>query len=67
MVASLTSGAGDVFGLPVSTARALPSGVAGTMAASGAGLQWSTVRGEVVRLARVGERRDRGCHETDAV
>ncbi len=45
MVAALTIGAADVFGLPVSTTHVLSSGVAGTMTASGAGLQWSTVRG----------------------
>ena len=33
-----------MYGLPVSTTHVLSSGVAGTMAASGAGLQWSTVR-----------------------
>jgi PiT family inorganic phosphate transporter len=45
MVAALTIGAADMFGLPVSTTHVLSSGVAGTMAASGSGLQWSTVRG----------------------
>jgi PiT family inorganic phosphate transporter len=45
MVAALTNGAADVFGLPVSTTHVLSSGVSGTMAASGAGLQWSTVKG----------------------
>jgi PiT family inorganic phosphate transporter len=30
--------------LPVSTTHILSSGVAGTMAANGSGLQWSTVR-----------------------
>jgi inorganic phosphate transporter, PiT family len=45
MVAALTIGAADAFGLPVSTTHVLSSGVAGTMAASGAGLQWRTVRG----------------------
>jgi PiT family inorganic phosphate transporter len=39
-----TIGAADVFGLPVSTTHVLSSGVAGTMAANGSGLQWSTVR-----------------------
>ncbi len=34
----------DTLGLPVSTTHVLSSGVAGTMAASGAGLQWATVR-----------------------
>jgi inorganic phosphate transporter, PiT family len=32
------------FGLPVSTTHILSSGVAGTMAANGSGLRWSTVR-----------------------
>ena len=36
--------AADRFGLPVSTTHVLTSGVAGTMAANGSGLQWSTVR-----------------------
>ena len=33
-----------MFGLPVSTTHVLSSGVAGTMAANGTGLQWATVR-----------------------
>jgi len=33
-----------MFGLPVSTTHVLSSGVAGTMAANGSGLQWGTVR-----------------------
>jgi PiT family inorganic phosphate transporter len=44
MVAMLTIGAADVFGLPVSTTHVLSSGVAGTMVTSGSGLQWNTVR-----------------------
>ncbi|ASG23773.1 inorganic phosphate transporter [Nitrospirillum viridazoti] len=44
LVAMGTIGAADVFGLPVSTTHVLSSGVAGTMAANGSGLQWSTVR-----------------------
>ncbi|PJI48037.1 MAG: anion permease [Pseudomonas sp.] len=44
LVAMLTIGAADVFGLPVSTTQVLSSGVAGTMAASGSGLQWPTIR-----------------------
>jgi PiT family inorganic phosphate transporter len=40
----LTIGAADHLGLPVSTTHVLSSGVAGTMAANGSGLQWSTVR-----------------------
>ena len=34
----------EFIGLPVSTTHILSSGVAGTMAANGSGLQWSTVR-----------------------
>lgn len=44
LVAMLTIGAADAFGLPVSTTHVLSSGVAGTMAANGSGLRWSTVR-----------------------
>jgi PiT family inorganic phosphate transporter len=44
MVAALTIGAAEVYGLPVSTTHILSSGVAGTMTANGSGLQWSTVR-----------------------
>jgi PiT family inorganic phosphate transporter len=44
VVAMATIGAADHFGLPVSTTHVLSSGVAGTMAANGSGLQWSTVR-----------------------
>ncbi|NLS01707.1 inorganic phosphate transporter [Rhizobium sp. P38BS-XIX] len=44
VVAMLTIGAADHLGLPVSTTHVLSSGVAGTMAANGSGLQWSTVR-----------------------
>ena len=33
-----------MYGLPVSTTHILSSGVAGTMAANGSGLQWATVR-----------------------
>ncbi|MHB9801050.1 inorganic phosphate transporter [Pseudomonas sp. MT3] len=44
LVAMLTIGAADGFGLPVSTTHVLSSGVAGTMAASGSGLQWPTIR-----------------------
>jgi inorganic phosphate transporter, PiT family len=36
--------AADMYGLPVSTTHVLSSGVAGTMAANGSGLQWATVR-----------------------
>ncbi len=44
IVAMLTIAAADSFGLPVSTTHVLSSGVAGTMAANGSGLQMSTVR-----------------------
>jgi PiT family inorganic phosphate transporter len=44
LVAALTIGAAEAYGLPVSTTHILSSGVAGTMAANGSGLQWSTVR-----------------------
>jgi PiT family inorganic phosphate transporter len=44
LVAMLTIGAADTFGLPVSTTHVLSSGVAGTMSAAGSGLQMATVR-----------------------
>jgi PiT family inorganic phosphate transporter len=44
IVAMLTIGAADGFGLPVSTTHVLSSGVAGTMVANHSGLQWATVR-----------------------
>ena len=44
LVAMITIGAADSFGLPVSTTHVLSSGVAGTMAANRSGLQWSTIR-----------------------
>lgn len=40
----VTIGMADRLGLPVSTTHVLSSGIAGTMAANGSGLQWSTVR-----------------------
>ena len=43
-VAMVTIGAADFYGTPVSTTHVLSSGVAGTMAANGSGLQWGTVR-----------------------
>ncbi|MBN3856456.1 MULTISPECIES: inorganic phosphate transporter [unclassified Paraburkholderia] len=48
LVAMATIGAADVYGLPVSTTHVLSSGVAGTMAANGSGLQWNTVRSLVL-------------------
>ncbi|WP_239992343.1 inorganic phosphate transporter [Rhodopila globiformis] len=50
-VAMATTGLADAYGLPVSTTHVLSSGVAGTMAANGSGLQWSTIRN--MALARV--------------
>ena len=44
LVAMLTIGAADLYGLPVSTTHVLSSGVAGTMAANRSGLQMSTIR-----------------------
>jgi PiT family inorganic phosphate transporter len=44
IVAMATIGAADGFGLPVSTTHVLSSGIAGTMAANGSGIQWSTLR-----------------------
>ncbi len=44
LVAMTTIGLADYGGLPVSTTHVLSSGVAGTMAANGSSLQWSTVR-----------------------
>src|SRR5690242_2258509 len=44
LVAMVTIGAADMYGLPVSTTHVLSSGVAGTMAANRSGLQMSTVR-----------------------
>ena len=44
LVAMVTIGAADAYGLPVSTTHVLSSGVAGTMVANHSGLQWGTVR-----------------------
>ncbi|HMA00011.1 MAG TPA: inorganic phosphate transporter [Steroidobacteraceae bacterium] len=44
IVAMATIGAAELYGLPVSTTHVLSSGVAGTMVANRAGLQWTTVR-----------------------
>ncbi|MGD9897367.1 MAG: inorganic phosphate transporter [Candidatus Methylacidiphilaceae bacterium] len=44
LTAMTTIGFADLLGLPVSTTHVLSSGVAGTMTANGAGLQWRTVR-----------------------
>ena len=48
VVAMVTIGAADMFGLPVSTTHVLSSGVAGTMAANGSGLQWGTIRNMIM-------------------
>ncbi|MGT2485964.1 inorganic phosphate transporter [Methylobacterium oryzae CBMB20] len=44
IVAAGTIGLAELYGLPVSTTHILSSGVAGTMAANGSGLQMTTVR-----------------------
>ncbi len=44
LVAMVTIGAADMYGLPVSTTHVLSSGVAGSMVANGSGLQMSTLR-----------------------
>jgi len=44
ITAMLTIGAADMYGLPVSTTHVLASGVAGTMAANGSGVQMKTIR-----------------------
>jgi PiT family inorganic phosphate transporter len=48
LVAAATIAGADMYGLPVSTTHILSSGVAGTMAANGSGLQWSTIRNIVL-------------------
>src|SRR5260221_7123338 len=48
LVAAATIAAADAYGLPVSTTHVLSSGIAGTMAANGSGLQWATIRNIVV-------------------
>jgi PiT family inorganic phosphate transporter len=44
LVAMTTIAAADMYGLPVSTTHVLSSGIAGSMAANGSGLQIATVR-----------------------
>ena len=44
ITAAATIAAADGYGLPVSTTHVLSSGIAGTMAANGSGLQGSTIR-----------------------
>jgi PiT family inorganic phosphate transporter len=48
LVAAGTIGLAEAYGLPVSTTHILSSGVAGTMAANGSGLQITTVRNIVL-------------------
>jgi inorganic phosphate transporter, PiT family len=48
LVAMSTIAAADMYGLPVSTTHVLSSGIAGTMAANGSGLQWATVRNVIL-------------------
>jgi PiT family inorganic phosphate transporter len=48
LVAMLTIGLADKFGLPVSTTHVLSSGVAGSMAANKSGLQMATLRNVVL-------------------
>ena len=48
LVAAGTIAAADMYGLPVSTTHILSSGVAGTMAANGSGLQLTTLRNIVL-------------------
>ena len=44
LVAMMTIGAADLYGLPVSTTHVLTSGVAGTMAANQSGIDWKTIK-----------------------
>jgi len=46
--AEITAAAADGYGLPVSTTHVLSSGIAGTMAANGSGLQMATIRNIVL-------------------
>jgi inorganic phosphate transporter, PiT family len=48
LVAAATITTADAYGLPVSTTHVLSSGIAGTMAANGLGLQWATIRNIVM-------------------
>ena len=48
MVAAVTIQAADMYNLPVSTTHVLSSGIAGTMAANGSGLQLATIRNIVL-------------------
>jgi PiT family inorganic phosphate transporter len=48
LVAAATIGLASGYGMPVSTTHVLSSGVAGTMAANGSGLQMATIRNMVM-------------------
>ncbi len=48
LVAMATIAAADQYGLPVSTTHVLSSGVAGTMAANGSGVQVETIRNVIL-------------------
>jgi len=48
IVAAATIQAADLYSLPVSTTHVLSSGIAGTMAANGSGLQLATIRNIVL-------------------
>ena len=48
LVAMATIAAADQYGLPVSTTHVLSSGVAGTMAANGSGVQLETIRNVIL-------------------
>jgi inorganic phosphate transporter, PiT family len=48
LVAMATIAAADQYGLPVSTTHVLSSGVAGTMAANGSGVQMETIRNVIL-------------------
>ena len=48
ITAAATIAAAEGYGLPVSTTHVLSSGIAGTMAANGSGLLWSTIRNIVM-------------------
>jgi inorganic phosphate transporter, PiT family len=48
ITAAATIAAADGYGLPVSTTHVLSSGIAGTMAANGSGLQMATIRNIVM-------------------
>src|SRR6202046_2398235 len=51
ITAMITIGLADGYGLPVSTTHVLSSGVAGTMAANGSGLQWATIKNMIMAWA----------------